>query len=319
MKKTTLLFVLLSLAAVTIAACAPAATMSFDGEPGFYPEELVAEEAMAPSLRQAEIDMAASGGEDAFAPNDAALAQAEARVVIKTASLTLVVDSPEASLDAITALADRLGGFVVSSNIYDNGYGFDRSSLSAYITIRVPSASFDDALEDIRSEAIDVRTDNRSGQDVTAEYTDLQSRLRNLRDAEAMLRGIMQDATDTEDVLAAFNQLNYITEQIEVLVGQIQYYEESAAMSSISVELIANESVQPISVGPWDISGAAKDAIEALVKALQGIAEALVWFFLYVIPVLVVIALPLLLIGWGVRKALTLRKPKAAKPKAARK
>jgi hypothetical protein len=310
MKKYSLVLVSLSLIALLVAACGAAApAMSFDGEKGYYPEGVVAmEESAAPMAR--DMDMATGGGADAFAPNDAALAQAETRVVIKTASLVLVVDSPEASLDAITALADRLGGFVVSSNIYENDYGYERSTPGAYITIRVPSESFDEALDDIRAEAIEVRSDNRSGQDVTAEYTDLQSRLRNLRDAETMLRGIMEDATDTEDVLAAFNQLNYITEQIEVLVGQIQYYEESAAMSSISVELIANESVQPITVGPWDISGAAKDAIEALVKALQGIAEALVWFVLYVIPVLLVIAVPLLLIGWGIRKALELRKPK---------
>lgn len=310
-KRISLSLVLLSVVTLLVSACGPAATMSFDGEKGYYPEGVVAaEESAAPMLR--DMDTAEmGGGADDFAPNTAALPQAETRVVIKTASLTLVVDSPEASLDAIIALADRLGGFVVSSNIYDNDYGYDSSSLSAYITIRVPSASFDGALEDIRSEAIEIRTDNRSGQDVTAEYTDLQSRLRNLRDAEAMLRGIMEDATDTEDVLAAFNQLNYITEQIEVLVGQIQYYEESAAMSSITVELIANESVQPITVGPWDISGAAKEAIEALVKALQGIAEALVWFFLYVIPVLLLIAVPLLLIGWAIRKVIELRKPKA--------
>jgi hypothetical protein len=112
----------------------------------------------------------------------------------------------------------------------------------------------------------------------------------------------MEEATDTEDVLNAFNQLNYITEQIEVLKGQIKYYEESAALSAISVSIVAQESAQPIQVDPWDLSSVAKQAIEALIRALQGIAEALVWFALYAVPVILVVAVPIVLIGLLLRR-----------------
>jgi hypothetical protein len=239
------------------------------------------------------------GGGGGLAANDVASAE---RLVIKNANLSIVVDNPELRLDQISDLADRLGGFVVNSSVYKNNFGGGLELPSAYITIRVPADTFQQALDEIREGAIDIPNDNQTGQDVTAEYTDLQSRLRNLEDAEDMLRQIMEEAVDTEDVLNAFNQLNYITEQIEVLKGQIQYYEDSAALSSISVEIIPNESVQPIEIGPWNIGGTAKEAIQALVKALQGIADALVWFLLYVVPVVLIIGLPLLLIGWGVRK-----------------
>jgi hypothetical protein len=282
-----------------LAACGAAAPKS---------EEFVVfpEEAMAPYAEpEAARDMATMGEADGvgggggLAANDVASAE---RLVIKNANLSIVVDNPELRLDQISDLADRLGGFVVNSSVYKNNYGGGLELPSAYITIRVPADTFQQALDEIREGAIDIPNDNQTGQDVTAEYTDLQSRLRNLEDAEEMLRQIMEEAVDTEDVLNAFNQLNYITEQIEVLRGQIQYYEDSAALSSISVEIIPNESVQPIEIGPWDIGGTAKEAIQALVKALQGIADALVWFLLYVVPVVLIIGLPLLLIGWGVRK-----------------
>lgn len=318
MKKKTLSrsLLLATAAALLLTACGAGAATSFDGEKDFYAEEVMpAPAADAPSRG---MDASAGGTfEEAALVNAPITGQAVERLVIENASLTLVVDSPEQYMRQIAAMADRVGGFVVSSSIYKTDYSDAYMQVpGAYITIRVPSELFEATLDEIRGGAIEVRSDNQTGQDVTAEYTDLQSRLRNLRDAEAMLREIMEEATDTEDVLAAFNQLNYITEQIEVLVGQIQYYEDAAALSAISIELVANESVQPIQVGPWDITGSAKEAIQALVKALQGVAEALVWFFLYLVPVVLVIGVPLLLIGWGVRKwAIARNAPKPRRKK----
>ncbi|MGH2582886.1 MAG: DUF4349 domain-containing protein [Anaerolineales bacterium] len=287
-----------------LAACAPAFGAGSDGDiavgvPSF--EEPAAE---APADFVGRVD--AGGG---FGDEVAEAASAE-RLVIKNASLSLVVDDPEASMMEIAALAERLGGFVVSSNLYKSTTSTGLEVPRANITIRVPAERFQETLDTLREQSIDVLSDNQSGEDVTAAFTDLQSRLRNLEDAEALLRQIMEDADSTEDVLNAFNQLNYITEQIEVLKGQIQYYEESAALSAISIDLVANEAVQPIQIGPWTPVGAAKDAIEALIRALQGIVEAAIWLLLYVVPVVVVIGVPLWLIGRGVSRLVANRRSK---------
>ncbi len=310
MKKRILyLFSTLAIVSIFIAACAPAAADVFYQEP-------LAIGAPAPEadFSGERAEESANGGFDGSVGNTT-VAQAAERLVIRNANLSIVVEDPEASMEDIVELAERLGGFVVSSNIYQTTTINDVQVPGAYITIRVPSATFVDALNSVRAEAIDVTRDDRTGQDVTAEYTDLQSRLRNLESAEEMLRAIMEEAQDTEDVLAAFNQLNYITEQIEVLKGQIQYYEESAAMSAITVELVANESVQPLTIGPWTPVGAAKDAVEALIRALQDIVDAVIWILLYVLPIVLVIALPLWLIGRGVLRLLRRRQ---AKPVARR-
>src|SRR3972149_5180072 len=263
MKKRTLtvLFAVANLSAILLAACAPAALST--EERGLYPE---GEAVGAPSF--AEEPAAGFAGElDAggVVANDAVADQAAERLVIKNASLSIVVDDPEQRMKEIGDMAERMGGFVVSSNLYKTSLANGTEVPAAYITVRVPADDFLAALEEIREGAIDVPNDNQSGQDVTAEYTDLQSRLRNLENAADLLRQIMEEARDTEDVLNAFNQLNSITEQIEVLKGQIKYYEESAAMSAISVTPVPNESVQPIQVGPWNVGGVAKEAIQALV------------------------------------------------------
>lgn len=299
MKKKVLftLFSLVSLLAIMLSACAAAALPSAEDK-GIFPESV--------DSLGAPVEEAGRGGGE-ITLSDAPVAQAAERLVIKTANLSIVVAAPEDRMQEIAAMAERMGGFVVSSSVYQTYLNDGSETPGAYITIRVPSELFQQALDEIRAGAFDVPTDNQSGQDVTAEYTDLQSRLRNLENAEDMLRQIMEEATDTEDVLNAFNQLNYITEQIEVLKGQIKYYEESAALSAISVELIAQQSAQPIQVDPWDLSTVAKQAVEALIRALQGIAEALVWFALYALPVVLIVALPIVLIGLGLRAWLARR------------
>ncbi len=306
--KLSILFSLAALAAILLSACGAAAPNTVD-QRGIFPE---GEAVGAPIMEQPAYSGAAETGGGIVA-NDAVAVQSSERLVIKNASLSIVVDDPEQRMQEITAMAERMGGFIVSSNLYKTSLSNGIEVPAANITVRVPAEKFLDALEQIRAGAIDVPNDTQSGQDVTAEYTDLQSRLRNLENAADMLRQIMEEAKKTEDVLNAFNQLNAITEQIEVLKGQIQYYEESAAMSAITVDLIANEAVQPIKVGPWDITGVAKEAIEALLRALQGIAEALVWLALYILPVALIIGIPLWLIFLGLRGWAKRRSPKKAR------
>jgi hypothetical protein len=96
-----------------------------------------------------------------------------------------------------------------------------------------------------------------NSQDVTAEYTDLNSKLVNLEAAEKQLQEIMDSANRTEDVLSVYSQLVATREQIEVIKGQMKYYEQSAALSAISVQLIANAAMQPITIGGWQPVGVA--------------------------------------------------------------
>ena len=229
------------------------------------------------------------------------------RIVIKDADIMIVVENPPDVLDDIVRMAEDMGGYVVSANLYqsrlDNGQEVPRGA----ITIRVPAERLIDALDQIESASDrEPLSKNISSQDVTREYTDLKSRLRNLEEAEAQLREIMASAHKTEDVLAVYNQLVQVREQIEVIKGQIQYYEQSAALSAISVDLLADEAVQPLTIGGWQPIGVAKDAIQALINALKFVANSLIWIVLFILPVVILLALiflvPLFLVVKAMRK-----------------
>lgn len=224
------------------------------------------------------------------------------RIVIRNAELTIVVEDPTQAMSAVGSMAESMGGFIVTSNLYKTSTDNGREVPEGSITVRVPAERLNEALSQIKGlvqdPEKDVRSENVSGQDVTKEYTDLSSRLKNLQEAEKQLREIMASAFSTEDVLAVHAQLTQIREEIEVIQGQIQYYEEAAAMSSISVRIRALASVQPLEIGGWQPVGVARDATQALIDTMQFLGSAAIWLIIYALPVGAVIFLPL----WGLWK-----------------
>lgn len=289
------------LGALVLAACAPAAT---PGAPADYDELQTLRQSTASGGAGApvvsESYAAADGVAPAEAPKPGAAGNAVERMVIKNANLSLVVKDPIAASRAIAALAEGMGGFVVNSgaslasiDAAGNKY------MQANIAVRVPAASLDQALTQIRALAVtgQAETESITGEDVTATYTDLESQLRNLEAAEAQLQQIMAEAKRTEDVLNVFNQLTSIRGQIEQVKGQMQYYSEAAAMSYIGVSLLPDALSQPIEIGGWKAEGVAKEAVEALISALQDLASALIWIGIYILPLGLLCGTPLFFIG----------------------
>ena len=244
--------------------------------------------------------------------------EAPIRMVIKDASLSIVVENPGTTMQDISSLAEDLGGYVVTSNLYRTQTENGLEVPQANITVRVPADKLDQALEKIKSGAGQVLSENVSGQDVTQEYTDLESRLRNLERAEEQLAEIMDEAYQTEDVLSVYNRLVEVQEQIEVIKGQMIYYERSAAMSSISVYIQANEAVQPLKIGNWQPVGVAKKAIQALINTLKTLANMLIWIALYILPVAAILFFPARWIWKGLKTLNERRKERKAARKAAK-
>lgn len=295
-------FVIISVAMVGMATQRNATTDFYGVDPSFgmgggggAPEVSVAPamEAPAEPAYDSTTDLAKS---EEFYNSATGQTQTQERMVIENADLAIVVRDPKARMAAISKLASDMGGYVVSSNLYETYTSMGKQVPEASVTIRVPSERLDEALDSIKEGAVDVQYENRSGQDVTNIYVDLQSQLKAKQAAEQQLLKILEKAETAEDVLAIYLQLESIQTQIEQLKGQIKYYEESAALSSVSVRLIAEESTQPIEIGPWTPQGAAKDAVEDLIRFMQNFAEFLIYFVISVIPSLILIAIPLYLV-----------------------
>ena len=300
MKKAAL-FILVALISL-LAACSPAGDGTYYGEAA--PMPAYAEE----------IGMDASA--DTYSNQQVASLdlpeETPQRMIIRDASLDIVASDPAQTMDEIAAMAENLGGYVVSSSLYQRTLESGITVPQANITVRVPAEKLDEAIQTIEGSATSVENKTITSDDITQEYTDLEAQLRNLEAAEAQLMEIMDNATDTDEVLQVYERLVQVRGQIEVIKGRMQYYEQSVALSKIEVSITADEAVQPLQIGGWRPAGVAKKAIETLIRTLQLLVDAGIWLALCVLPIGLLIGLPLFfIVRWANRKR---KARQAAKP-----
>ena len=139
----------------------------------------------------------------------------------------LIILSPIALFLAVLASACR--GSVAST---------DRSrKRDGSVSIRVPAASLNSVIEKLRELARDVETGITTRQDVTDEYYDIQSRLKNQQATEAALIRLLDRAENVEHSLAVQRELSNVQENVERLLRRIKLIEETSAFSLITVSL----------------------------------------------------------------------------------
>lgn len=291
----------LLVAAALLAACGGASPAS-EGDRGQTKDPYGGVPAQAPAPNLAPVD-----GRENTAGSASYLQE---RKVIQTASLNIIVKDTAAVLEFAQNLANQMGGYIVTSTSWRQD-----EQLRAQITLRVPAEQLQSALKQMREKAIRVDNESISSQDVSQEYTDNDSRLRNLRATEVELLELLTTAREktgkAEDVLAIFRELTSIREQIETLQGRQQYLDTMTAMSTITVDIWPEPLEKPIVEAGWKPLSTLREALRALTQTGQAVVDALIWLLGYVVPVLAVIAAPIVLIAWAVRRA---RRKKSAQP-----
>ncbi len=216
------------------------------------------------------------------------------RKVVKNGSLTLLVKKAEETAAMAASIAERMGGFVQSSNIYEGSSG----TKSGSVTIRIPASRFDEAMAEMKKSAVEVQRENIDASDVTEQFIDLEARLKNLRAEEAQYQEIMKRAVTVENTLSVASRLHDVRGRIEQIEGQLQYLSRQVEMPLITVSLTEEADAQVFGFR-WRPLVSAKQALRSMLGALTGSFDVLLAIAIY-IPVIVlwlVIALVIVLVG----------------------
>lgn len=196
----------------------------------------------------------------------------------------------------ITALAAKYGGYVVSGDSRSSG----DELTSGVITFTVANTGDNFTKVQAELDGIGNVTSRRiSGQDVTEEYVDLQSRLRNAEAEEAQLLTLLEKAQTIDEILMVQSRLSEIRSQIEQIKGRIKYMESRTDFATITVDLReTGESGEEDSDDiDWGFVESLKYAGWLAVQTLNFVIMALG----LLIPIILIAALLYLLIarGWG--------------------
>ena len=158
---------------------------------------------------------------------------APARRVIRDATIGIVVVDIAAAVRGLQALVDGIpGAFVASADVRDD----DPRSVST-VTLRAPVERFDEVRGLVREQGSEVVFEDVGGRDVTAEFTDLEARLRTAEATEHQLLDILATAQTVSDTLEVQRELLEVRSRIEVLQGQLNLLANQTDLATITVRL----------------------------------------------------------------------------------
>ncbi|HEY2422179.1 MAG TPA: DUF4349 domain-containing protein [Neobacillus sp.] len=196
------------------------------------------------------MDSAKSGGENSVAfsneqpnkvPTETPKLDVPSQMVIYQADLQLRVEKFEKTVRILEENVVKYGGYIAESNVNKEG----KEQMSGSIKIRIPQNHFQDFLHVAEGQAAEVLKRDIKGQDVTAEYVDLGSRLKSKQVVEERLTAFMKDATKTEDLLKISSDLAAVQEEIEIIEGKMKFLENQTALSTITISLFENKIIVP--------------------------------------------------------------------------
>ena len=217
------------------------------------------------------------------------------RKIIRTGQITLEVADIGKAMDEVAAIANELGGYVVSSNRSGN-----EDNNSGRVSIRVPANRFNDAFAKLRTIAVKVPYESTNSQDVTEEYMDLKARLRNLEATEAQFLSLLEKAKTVEEILKVQKELSNVRSEIERTKGRIQYLERTTDMSLIQVTL---QETKAVGKNGWNGLETLKSAVNGLIGFGKVLVNIIIWLIIFIPLWAIIWAIVFFVRRWRKKKA----------------
>ncbi len=160
------------------------------------------------------------------------------RKIIFTANLALEATDVRSAFDRASLIARQAGGFVEQSSLSSREGDDGESGDYASITVRVPVTQYDTVLDSLRSiTGASVIREDSSSNEVTEEYTDLTSRMRNLERTESQYLVLLDRANTIDDILTVNDRLDGVRLQIEQIQGRLNLLDNLTDLATVSVDI----------------------------------------------------------------------------------
>ncbi|MGB1041674.1 MAG: DUF4349 domain-containing protein [Flavobacteriales bacterium] len=155
------------------------------------------------------------------------------RKIIWKGDMKFQVKEVTQSSEEIGEIAKELGGLISDMNMTSSNY-----RISNTLTIRIANDKFHELIKRVKGESIFTDYANVNSNDVTAEFVDIESRLKTKREVRDRYINILRNKTGKiKDVIAAEEAIRVITEEIEAKEGRLRYLKDKVDFSTVKIEL----------------------------------------------------------------------------------
>lgn len=196
--------------------------------------------------------------------------------LILNADLSLETQDFEKSAADIEKMTAEAGGYIESSGTYG-----DTGSRSANYTLRVPQEKFEQFYAQL-GENMHVVSRSRSSEDVTEQYTDIETRLATLQTKHERLLSLLEKADKMEDIISLENALADCEYEIDSLTGSKRRYDDLVGFSTFYINLREVQTLTATADGTGfgaQLTQAAKTGARGLADVVRGTILGVVMFW----------------------------------------
>ena len=185
------------------------------------------------------------------------------------------------AVEGLNQLVAKMGGYFESSEL--NNYSPYRS---ACYVVRVPSAKYNEFCGQVGGLA-QLNSQRHTTENVSEAYYDVQGRLKTQQTKLARLQELLARAESMEDILTLESAISGTEEAIEVLSGQLQYYDGQVEYATVNLSLrevyrLSNTEEPAGSFGAR-LGTALSSGWQGFLGGLQDIALALAYSWVWVL------------------------------------
>ena len=160
------------------------------------------------------------------------------RMVIYTTEVSVLVASPSQLVNSLGDVVTQNGGYVAGVENKEEG-GIPVTT----IRLKIPPDRYEPAMRQIRGLAVEVTSEKAATQDVTEEFSDVQTQLKALEASHAQLLELMGKAQNIEEILKIQEKLAQTKTQIDRLKGRETFLQRSAELATITINARPAEEV----------------------------------------------------------------------------
>ena len=235
--------------------------------------------------------------------------------IIYTAYANLETTDLDQSIDTLNGLVEQYGAFLESSSVTGNnlldiaaGYRYGRC---ADFTLRVPKEHYSDftaALDAVGN----VVTLSSNAENITAQYSDVETQVKSYDTQEQRLLEIMAQADTVEDMIALESRLSDVRMEKDRLETQLQNWDRQVEYSTVTISLTEVEVLtpEPPAEEPTYLEQLGQtfmDSVHWMGRAAKGGVKLLVAVIPVLLPVAVIILVVVLICKAASRRKLRKR------------
>lgn len=223
------------------------------------------------------------------------------RKLIRTVYLTVETDEFDLLIKSLKEQINALSGYVEQSSTSGSSmlYGNQPGSRYSSMVIRIPSKDLDQFIAQVE-EGGNVTNRSESTEDVTLQYSDLESRKKTLTVEQDRIWALLEKADTLEAVIALEERLSEIRYELESMESRLRLYDNQVDYSTVNLdirEVTVYTPTEPESVGTRIQKGFSKN--------LEGLGVFLTNLFVLIIsgsPIWIPLALLIAFIVWLIRR-----------------